>query len=127
VAAWSLLIGGLVVSVAGGVFVAVSQSKIEENRTALMNACMTYSAADTCMYAKQGTDKQEAAQTAANDIVTWKGARLAAEIGLGVGVAVAVSGVVVKLVGGGAPPVTAALMLDRDGRPALGAAWRLRF
>ena len=127
-AAWPLVVGGAVVAVAGVVLVAVSQGKIEDSRMTLMGACMAYSAPDTCKTAKPGTGEQATAQTAVNDILTWKSVRLGAAIGAGFGAAVAVTGVVLKLVGSGArPPLTATLVTDRDGRPSVGVAWSLRF
>src|SRR5262249_17957696 len=90
-AAWSLLVGGLAVSFAGAALVAISQNEIEDRRTTLEQACMTFSGPDTCKVAKAHAGDQAAAQTAENDIVTWKGVRLGAEIGIGVGAALAVT------------------------------------
>ena len=125
--AWSFVIGGLAVGVAGAALVAISQNEIENRRGTLAQTCMSFSGPDTCGVANARMGDQAAAQTAENDIVTWKGVRLGAEIGVGVGAALAVTGVVLKLVGSGAPAVSAMVVPDRDGRASFAAAWRIRF
>jgi hypothetical protein len=124
-AAWPLVAVGLTVAVAGGVLVWVSQGKIDDNRANLGKTCDGAPVDDTCARAIYGM--QGAAQAAQDAIATWKAVRLGSFIGLGVGAAVAVTGVALKLGGGGGPPVTALIVPDRDGRATLAVAWRLRF
>jgi hypothetical protein len=80
---------------------------------------------DVCKTAQSG--KVNEAQSAEDAVTTWKGVRVGSWIGLGVGVAAAGTGVVLKLAGGGGPAVTALVVPDRDGRPTLAVGWRLRF
>jgi hypothetical protein len=124
-AAWPLVVGGLAVTVAGGVLIWVSQGKIDDNRTRLTATCDGPPVDDTCAVAVNGM--RGAAQAAQDAIATWKAVRLGSWIGLGVGAAAAVTGVALKLGGGGGPPVTALIVPDRDGRATLAVAWRLRF
>jgi hypothetical protein len=123
-AAWPLVAIGLTVAVAGGVLIWVSQRKIDDNRTQLSSTC-SVQVGDTCQTAIN--TMRVAAQSAEDAIATWKAVRLGSFIGLGVGAAMAVTGVALKLGGGGGPPVTALVVPDRDGRPSFAVAWRRRF
>jgi hypothetical protein len=124
-AAWALVAGGLAVAVAGGALIWVSQGKIDDNRATLGRTCLNPPVGDTCAVSLSGM--QGAAQSAEDAIATWKAVRLGSWIGVGVGAAMAVTGVALKLGGSGGPPVTALVVPDRDGRATLAVAWRVRF
>ena len=124
-AAWSLIVSGLAVAVAAAVFAPVSQGKIDDNRTMLAATCNAAPVDDVCAIAMNG--KRDAAQSSENAIATWKAVRVGAWIGLGVGAAAAVTGVVLKLSGGGASQVTALVVPDGDRGPTIAVGWRLRF
>ena len=124
-AAWPLIVGGLAVAVAAAVLVPISQGRIDDNRSALAATCAAPPVDDVCMTALGG--KRDAAQSSEDAIATWKAARLGAWIGLGAGAAAAVTGLVLKLGGGGAPRLTALLAPDSAGRPTMAVAWSVRF
>jgi hypothetical protein len=123
--AWPLIVGGAAVAVAAAVLIPVSQGRIDDNRSTLAATCNAPPVNDVCATAMNG--KQGAAQSSEDAIATWKAARLGAWIGLGVGAAAAVTGLVLKLAEGGTPHVTALLVPDGGGRPTLAVAWGLRF
>ena len=106
---WSLLIGGVVVGAAGGVFVFVSGSQLETNRATLAEKCGDwYSKPDSCK--KAAADGEAATVQSANDAVaTWSGIRIASFIGLGTGFTIAAIGTVRLLTAPSPPRVTAGL------------------
>jgi hypothetical protein len=90
--AWTLLGGGALLVAGGAVLVPVASSRIGDHRNDLASNCDQLSGEDACAHAKP--NGQTAAQTAADGIATWKAVRTGAFVGLGVGAATLVAGVV---------------------------------
>jgi hypothetical protein len=90
---WVLLGGGALVALGGGAFVPLASSKIDDHRQDLALNCDQLNGEDACAHAKP--NGQTAAQNAADGIATWKAVRTGAFIGLGVGAAAVVAGVIV--------------------------------
>jgi hypothetical protein len=124
-AAWPLIITGAVIAAGAAVLIPVSGGRIDDDRSALAAECTTPPTGDVCAVAYNG--QRAAAQSHEDGIATWKGVRLGAWIGLGVGVATLGTGLVLKLREPAAPPITPALVLDAGGRPSVALAWRFRF
>jgi hypothetical protein len=125
VAAWPLIVGGVAVAVGAAVLLPISQGRIDDSRSTLAATCNAPPIDDVCATAMTG--QRNAAQSSEDAIATWKAARIGAWIGLGVGAAVAVTGVLLKVTGGRAPNVTALLVPAADGRPTIAVTWGLRF
>jgi hypothetical protein len=96
--AW-LIVTGLVVAAAGGVMVRVSNDKLQELRDDLRNHCHTLAGTDACAEGNPGPTEHDIATSDVDGIATWKGVRIGAWIGLGVGAAVTTAGVIIALLG----------------------------
>jgi hypothetical protein len=121
---------GATVAIAAVILVPVSSSHINDDRTALQKECMTLVVNDSCM-ALPGHGP--AAQSLADSIATWKAIQTGAKVGIGVGAAAIVVGLIVRYRDGAdaAAATTAArpaLVFDqKDGQLRPGLAWSFRF
>ena len=91
---WWLAGVGAAVAVAAAVLVPVSGGRVDSSRTALAGECVDAVVNDQCL-AKPG--HREQAQSYSDDIATWKNVRTGAWVGVGVGLAAVVAGVVLRL------------------------------
>jgi hypothetical protein len=117
---------GAIVAIGAAVMIPVSSGRIDNDRAELAKHCMTLLLNDSCT-AKAG--EQPAAQSLSDSIATWKAVELGAKIGVGVGLATVVLGIIVRYRDGAeaAPPQATLLLDQQDGRLRLGLAWALRF
>jgi len=92
-----LALGGGAVTLASAILIPVSNGSINDSRAELEQSCEVRSGLDDCVHPNPGETAR--AQAAVNDIATWKAVRVGAWVGLGLGVAATVSGVVLLLQG----------------------------
>jgi hypothetical protein len=109
------------------VLLPVSSSHISDDRAALAKECMNGVVMNDWCTALPGHGP--AAQSLADSIATWKGIQLGAKIGIGVGVATVVTGVIVRYRDGAdSGPARPTVVIQQDGgRLQLGLGWALRF
>ena len=95
-----LLVGGGALAVAGGATVILAVLSLDSHRDELAKVCALPDGSDACAATTAGN--VEAAQSEVDAIASWKTARTVGFVGLGIGVAVAVGGIV-ELVTGSPP------------------------
>jgi uncharacterized membrane protein len=117
---------GITIAIAAAILLPVSSSQIDSDRNALPDKCYTVVVNDACL-ANPG--QGAAVQSLVDSIATWKAIRTGAYVGLGVGAAAVVGGIILRVHDGAvARTARATLVIDREGGPLqLGLAWTLRF
>jgi hypothetical protein len=97
---WALAIGGGAAALVGTGLVIGSSATIDSRRERLADLCAVPNGTDECTTAQPG--KRADAQSEVDAIATWKAVRIGGWVGLGAGVAVAATGII--LLAGGSKP-----------------------